>query len=333
MSDLEQRLTDALTEGAQGAPSAAGLAAAARSRARARRRNRLVGAAAVVALAIAVPTAVWATHDSDPDRRNPSRVANDPDAVGQDIRGGYHYESWHDVTIEVPNTWVHGPLNQWCVDDGQPDEPRVDRPGGAQTLVLCSPATGYGVRFQTIDNTDDFQWPLVRQSGDTWPADAYVGARGLGGVLVEVALPDLVLAQQILDSAQHNDRLDPHGCPVDAGTDPVVPGDTMTVCRYDEAGLLEQSELLSGADLEAAELALEAAPDAAPPECAPDPTSGESIRMASVAEDAVLDLHSCASLTVHGESRMVTPDVLYWALSPGWSGTVPGDVSLPSELR
>jgi hypothetical protein len=107
----------------------------------------------------------------------------------------------------------------------------------------------------------------------------------------------------------------------------------MTVCRYDEAGLLEQSELLSGADLEAAELALEAAPLAAPPECAPDPTSGESIRMASVAEDAVLGLHSCASLTVHGESRMVTSDVLYWALSPGWSGTVPGDVSLPSELR
>ena len=30
---------------------------------------------------------------------------------------------------------------------------------------------------------------------------------------------------------------------------------------------------------------------------------------------------------------MLTADVLYWALSPGWSGTVPGDVSLPSELR
>ena len=161
-------------------------------------------------------------------------MANDPDAVGPDVRGGFHYESWHDVTIEVPDTWVYGTLNQWCADDGLPDEPMVERPGGVQTLVLCTPASGYGVRFQTVDNTDDFQWPLVKQSGDTWPADAYVGARGLGGVLVEVALPDLALAQEILDSAQHNESLDPNGCPVDCSSDPVVPGDTMTVCRYDD---------------------------------------------------------------------------------------------------
>jgi hypothetical protein len=330
MSDLEQRLADALTEGAQGAPSVSGLAVAARSRARARRRNHLAGAAAVVALVVAVPTAMVATHDSDPDRRNPSQVANDPEDVGPYIRGGYHYESWHDVTIEVPNTWSYGPLDQWCADDGLPDEPRVDRPGGAQTDVLCSPASGYGVTFQTIDNTGDFEWPLVQQSGDTWPSDAYVGARGLGGVLVEVALPDLVLAQQILDSAQHSDRLDPHGCPVDAGSDPVVPGDTMTVCRYDEAGLLEQSELLSGADLEAAETALQAAPATNSKVCDGDP--GQTIRMASVAEDARIDL-SCNTLLAHGEARELTEDVLYWALSPGWSGTVPGAVSLPSGLR
>jgi hypothetical protein len=330
MSDLEQRLADALTEGAQGAPSAPGLASAARSRARARRRNRLVGAAAVVALAVAVPTAVVATNDSASERRNPNGVANDPDAVGPDVRGGYHYESWHDVTIEVPDTWVYGTLNQWCADDGLPGEPIVERPGGMQTLMLCTPASGYGVRFQTVDNNDDFRWPLVKQSGDTWPADAYVGARGLGGVLVEVALPDLALAEEILDSAQLNDRLDPNGCPVGADSDPVIPGETMTVCRYDTAGKLEQSELLSGADLKAAELALWAAPASTATDC--DALPAQTIRLASVAEDARIDL-SCGTLMVHGEARRLTKDVLYWALSPGWSGSVPDGVSLPSELR
>jgi hypothetical protein len=330
MSDLEQRLADALTEGAQGAPSTPGLAAAARSRARTRRRNRLVGAAAVVALAVGVPTAVVAAHDSDPGHRSPSQVADDPDAVGQSIRGGYHYESWHDVTIEVPDSWGYGGATDWCADDGTLDPPRTSRPGGLTLSILCSPAQGYGVTFQTIDNTDDFQWPLVQQSGDTWPSDAYVGARGLGGVLVQISLPDLALAQEILDSAQHNDRLDPNGCPVDVQSDPVVPGDSMTVCRYDASGQLEQSELLTGSDLDAAEEALRQAPPTTPTDC--DALPAQTIRLASVAEDAGIDL-GCGTLMVHGEARGPTADVLYWALSPGWSGSVPGEVSLPSELR
>jgi hypothetical protein len=104
----------------------------------------------------------------------------------------------------------------------------------------------------------------------------------------------------------------------------------MTVCRYDEAGLLEQSELLSGADLKSADRALLAAPAATRTDC--DALPAQTIRLASVAEDASIDL-SCGTLTVHGEARELTSDVLYWALSPGWSGSVPGDVSLPPELR
>jgi hypothetical protein len=33
------------------------------------------------------------------------------------------------------------------------------------------------------------------------------------------------------------------------------------------------------------------------------------------------------------DARMLDSTVLYWALSPGWSGSVPEGVSLPSELR
>ena len=37
-------------------------------------------------------------------------------------------------------------------------------------------------------------------------------------------------------------------------------------------------------------------------------------------------------LLAYGE-RELTEDVLYWALSPGWSGAVSGDVPLPPHLR
>ena len=329
MSDLEQRLADALTEGAQSAPSLPGLAAAARSRARLRRRNRIVGAAAVVALAVGVPTAIVAAQGSDSDSSD--RVATDPNADSVGAPDGFRYESWHDVTVTVPDSWRYGTLDQWCVGD-EPERPLVERPGGVSTLVACGPnAFGYGVRFQEVDNTDDFEWPLVEQSGDTWAPGTFVGARGRGGILVEVALPDSDLAAQILASVQVNERLDPNGCPVDSSSDPVVPGDTMTVCRYDDAGLLDQSELLSGADLKAAELALWAAPDASTLGAC-DAFPGQTIRLASVAEDAGIDL-SCGTLLVHGEARRLTEDVLYWALSPGWSGSVRDGVSLPSELR
>jgi hypothetical protein len=38
-------------------------------------------------------------------------------------------------------------------------------------------------------------------------------------------------------------------------------------------------------------------------------------------------------VTVDGQVRELTSEVVYWALSPGWSGSVPGEVPLPSELR
>jgi hypothetical protein len=334
MTDLEQQIAAALADGAQDAPSAVGLATGARSRARTRRRNRLAAAAAVVALCVGVPTAFAVTGGSDDGpRRSDGTVATDPAPPTRTLPDGFHYESWHGVTIEVPDSWGYGALDQWCAGD-EPERPVVQRPGEASTLAGCGPnAFGYGVWFQALeDNEDDFNWPLTQQDPESWPAGAYVGAHGLGGVLVEIALPDIDLAQQILASARVNAALDPNGCPVDTTSDPVVPADSMTVCRYDAGGLLEQSELLRGDDAVAAAGALEDAPPGSV-DCGSGPPSGGFVRLASLADDAVVDLTGCTQLTVHGESRQLTPDVLYWALSPGWSGSVPGAVSLPSELR
>jgi hypothetical protein len=333
MSDLESRLTEALNDGATGAPSAIGLAAAARSRARSRRRARVGAVGAVVVLAIGVPTAVVATHGSHDDpapRRSNQNVATDPAPPGPVVPGGFHYESWHDVSVLVPDSWVYGSLGP-C--GGSREAPAIARPGPVNAMD-CEPRRGYGVGFSQVDDSDDFEWPLVLESGSESPADAYVGARGLNGVLVTVVLPDRALAQQILDSVQHNDVLDPNGCPVDRASDPAFPADAMVVCRYDGDGQLDQSEQLTGSDLDAAQAALDAAPRrASRPACPHDLTPAFSVRLASASEDADLDVHNCATMIVNGQLADVTKDVLYWALSPGWSGSVPAGVSLPSVLR
>jgi hypothetical protein len=343
MSDLESRLTEVLQSGAEGAPSALGLAGAARSRARSRRRARVGGAAVLAVLAIGVPAAVMATRGSDDSQPPPvshDSVAKDPEGVTGGAPAGFHYESWHDVSVLVPDSWKNDD-SPWCAGGGSLDDATVSRPGGIVEAIGCVPGTGYGVTFQPLDAADgsnqgDFEWPLAQQ-GKGWPKDAYVGAHGVAGVLVQVVVADPKLGQQILDSVQQNSVLDPDGCPVSADNDPVVPDDDMVVCRYDTDNLLEQSEVLHGADVTAAEAAIAAAPVAAPPSqiCSPVDTSGFLVRMASVADDVVASA-GCygGELRVQGgQFRSLTPDVLYWALSPGWSGSVPAGVELPSVLR
>ena len=76
---------------------------------------------------------------------------------------------------------------------GAPTAARLDTPrvqparDGERGDRPVRPALDYGITFQEIDNTDDFQWPVGpagRRRG--WPPDAYVGGRGIGGVLVMV---------------------------------------------------------------------------------------------------------------------------------------------------
>jgi hypothetical protein len=314
-----------------------GLAAAARARARARRRTRLAGLAAVVALGVGVPAAVLATHGSRGPDAGPGpaggQTAVDPAGTqAPGLRGGYHFESWADVSVAVPDSWGYGDLASWCAAGGSLDTPRVNRPGDVAEDILCNPATGYGLTFQPLDRDDDFEWPVVQQTGDGSPKGAYVGGRAIGGTLVTVVTHDSDEALYILSTMQRNKALDPNGCPVYRGSDPVVPGAAMTVCRYDASGLLEQSELLVGADVDAAEAALRGARSATTVGCVPDVPDAQQIRMASLAEDAEVSL-GCRNFSDHGLLRQLTPAVLYWALSPGWSGSVPDGVSLPSVLR
>jgi hypothetical protein len=349
-NDLERRLTEALTEGAQDAPSVIGLAAAARSRARERRRTRIATGAALVALAIGVPSAAVALRtdhgrdgDGTTERGNSAVDPGSSESTATDpgshwpSGGGYRWESWHGVSVRVPKNWGYGDLGSWCAGGGSLDTPLVSRPGGATEGIGCTPASGYGLSFQEIDNRDDFSWPVTHQDGGGWPEDNEVGGRGIGGVLVMVATPDGDQARFILDSMRAIGRAgDANGCQARYTPDSENPPEgAISVCRYDENGALEQSEALVGEDAGKAVQALQAAPD--PGDC-PDNSQGSQPHQIVILESAGISarvdlVDGCPRVTVDGQLRELTPDVLYWALSPGWSGSVPAGVSLPSELR
>jgi hypothetical protein len=232
----------------------------------------------------------------------------------------------------VPDSWGYGSLEDWCADGGQL-EPRVSRPGGVTPDIKC-PTSTYGLTFQRLPPDQDrdqvFDWPVTLATSKGWPPDAYVGAHGIGNILVEVVMPTAEQAQEVLGTVHAIEGVDLNGCRVTESI-PEPPSNGMSVCRYDDYAQLEQSELLTGGDRERAEAALRAAPQGGDASCRPK-LLGE-IRMASSDLAAAVNF-SCARLTTDdGGTHELTPDVLYWALSPGWSGSVPEGVSLPSELR
>ncbi len=215
--------------------------------------------------------------------------------------------------------------------------PRVQRPGTVSNDILCEPASTYGLTFQEIDNKDDFLWPIVHQSDGGWPEENVVGGRGIGGVLAMVATPTIDPAAQILDSMRAiGPQGDPNGCRSRYTPDAANPPEgALSVCRYDDTWALEQSEALVGEDAGDAVRALQAAPEAG--ECA-DTSQGSEPHQVVVLQaagvSATVDLvDGCSRVTVDGQVRELTAEVVFWALSPGWSGSVPGDVPLPSELR
>ena len=331
MTDLETRLVEALRQGAEAAPDASALAGAARARARKRRRTRVAAGAALAVLAVAVPSAIVASAgETDDDDRH--TAADPPDTRVPD---GYRAESWHGVTLLVPDTWTYGSLQDWCANGGDVGAPRIQRPETAALMILCTPASTYGVTFAPADGPA-VEWPVAEQHSQAWPDGAFVGATTVDGVVVTVAAPDYAVALDVIGSARPiGPEGDPNGCPAtlaEAGLQ--VPEGAMVVCRYD-GGSLEQSESLTGDDAAAARSALEAAP-ADSRGCSAQP-SGERTKVivmrTSEAEATVVLGQDCPGVRGLGEDRLLTADVMYWALSPGWSGAVPGDIPLPQELR
>lgn len=334
MSDFEERVIDALRTEADGAPGALGLAAAARRRARTRRRTRAGSVGTGAVLAVAVTVGVLALGGDDGSGRTP--VADDPAATDLPPVDIGRWESWHGVTVLVPEDWQYGNQATWCANGGSADQFLVTRPGGRSLLIACTPSSSYGLSFQEIDmeSADEpFDWPVVAQTGDAWPGGTYVGAHGEDGVLVTVAGPDREQLVEILATVRPiGDGVDPNGCGADQGVGPTPPRAGMSVCRYDAESRLVQSELLSGADATTAAAAL----DAARPgdlDCQPADSAPETILMQDRDHDVLIELDgACTAIEGLDQLRAVDPDVLWWALSPGWNGDSTG-LPMGSALR
>jgi hypothetical protein len=348
MSDFESRLTDALSSGAEGAPDASGLADRARRRSRRRRRAAVIVAAGAVVVAVAVPVGVVALRDDGPGGGGPaeSGVADDP--VGQEQTPAppdTRIETWHDLQVAVPASWGYGARTTWCAG-GKAETPVVERPGGATLAIACTPANGFGLTFGSSAAVSP-----AYESGEVWQYEAgdeeYVPGSWLGywyddTRLVQVNAADKATVQAVLDSVQVVDSVDGNGCPVTRQEGFTTDSDQMSVCRYDAAGDLEQSELLSTDDTASAIAALHDAPAADPGKqgdaCAGPQTERVVVDLITtdVSSEAILQA-PCPyqpGITSGGESfQELTPDVLYWALSPGWSGGLGNGVRLPEKLR
>ncbi len=351
MADLETMLRESLESAAEGAPGAVGLAEAGRQRARRRRTTWAVGGAAAAVVAVSVGKAmVDRGPQAQPDPLQPlgpTRAA--------DVPSGWRAESWHDVTFAVPDAWGYGALDQWCADDGDANTtPVVQRPDMAQTLVGCTPSLGLGAKVvAAADFAELTPGSLAdRPAGEAWQvqggrqfvAGAWVGYQrpeGSDSVVLVVA-PDRATAARVLGSVSTLDGLDANGCASEAADMVAVtaPGDQpLSVCRYDADGRLAQSERLTIDDSEQALDALTSLPIVPPGSCTEEErlapfgyvlVSGEGRRFRVVWESP------CAlerGVYEAGKHWALSSEVLYWAVSPGWSGGWSGDIPMPDAFR
>jgi DNA-directed RNA polymerase specialized sigma24 family protein len=300
---------------------------------RSRRERHVRGAvAAGIAVVVAVPVvlalvpgALGGLGDLD---MSPVPDTTVPDSV---LPAGWRAESWRGVEVGVPEDWGYVSLSTWCSARDEGSTPRVERPGRYPALD-CRPPLGPGVQFRTV--------------GDPAPevaSDLVVDEVRLGSVVVLVATDDEELTEKVLSTARLVERLDAAGCEVQRSVPragrtfpPADPGATaLSVCRYGvgfSGPNLVQSERLSVLDSAEALQALDEAPTLTSRQACFDGPGEEAVLFASAQGDvAWLHLGRCQSMDDDG-THLLTEDVLYWALSPGWNGDR-RDLPMPERLR
>ena len=355
---FEEKLREALASHDRDGDGAAvaGLADGARARLRSRRRTTMTVVAAAVAVA-AVPAVLAVTgpsRDASPATGGPtasgSEASPDPSPDTDPAPAGLRVESWRNLTILVPDEWGYGGGSDWCADGGLGQTPEVVRTDGVVRSIGCTPQNGYGVYFG-----DASAISFVYDSGHVWqygwdspdqitvyPEDAWLGLFRDGDHYLMVVTPDEATTRAVLESARVVRGHDPNGCAVRDGTDVAVgDGDRWSVCRYSGDGWLAQSELLTVAESRQFLGAVKEAPMLSIVECG-EPVDVEPIGRVAIGSGGDLGTVSvvfesqCRSdngASLSGTTRQLTSDIMYWALSPGWTGGVDGSVPLPDQLR
>ena len=251
-------------------------------------------------------------------------------------------ETWRDLSVSVPPDWTWGGGTSWCTA-GSLDRAgaQVSRPGGVIPMIACDPTYGYGAHFLEPSGGElppGTEGVVQQYRGDRYPDGAWIGYASTGQAAVWVVTDDRTTTRQVLDSVEPVGEVDANGCATRLEMTAPSASDRLSVCRYDGAGWLEQSELLSEADSRQAVESVATAPDARPAarRCLWERLlEMPAITLRSADFNATVLLERCVAVDPAGGvvARKLTEEVLYWALSPGWSGGVSSDVPLPERLR
>ncbi len=297
---------------------------------RSRREWRLrAGAAVLLVTAVGVPLAIsvwpatWGLADVDPS-------PDDGTTLETALPEGFRTEAWRGVEVGVPDDWGYGSLAGWCRDGDDPT-PRVDRPGEF-AVEGCDPGLAPGVQFRPEG-----------ESAPEVPDGLVAGERVVEGDVVLVVTPEEALTQQVLATVRAVERADSNGCAVQraiprAGKNfPAVDvGSTaVSVCRY-AVGVagpnLVQSERLSVIDSVDLREAVDTAPTVVAPQGCLDGPGEETVALITDEGDlAWIHLGRCQGMDDE-TTHLLTDDVLFWALSPGWDGPRE-ELPLPDDLR
>ena len=318
MSDLETRLSEALSGTAGRAPHPTDLATGARSRLRRRRRTTaavVAAALAVVAIPVVVSVVGGSGSGDGTDRRDST--------VADSLPADWRTETWRDLSVTVPPDWTYGGGTSWCTSGSlEQAGSRVSRPGGVIPMIACEPSYGYGVHFSEPSSGElppGTEGVVQQYRGSRYPDGSWIGYASTGAAAVWVVTDDRTTTRQVLDSATPVGEVDGNGCATRLEMAAPSTSEQVSVCRYAEDGWLEQSERLSTADSASARRAVAAAPGSS---CTPDPLGGTVVTLLADGFGYRLALgDGCAAVTDDaGTTKQATRDVLYWALSPGWSG-------------
>jgi hypothetical protein len=218
MSDLEQRVREALADVAGDAPTAGGLAEAARGRARGRRRSRVTGAAAAAVAAVVIPLAITFGGDAPgggPVAPDPGGPPTSPTSTGPAVPEGWRVETWRRLTVAVPGDWAEGGRSAWCAGDGDPAVPVVQGPDTVVEMIACSdPEISLGLTLGPVG-----VYSSVHPSGHVWlyergDAEMYLDGSWLGQFydeqyLVQVNAADRETVERILATVEVAERDDP----------------------------------------------------------------------------------------------------------------------------
>jgi DNA-directed RNA polymerase specialized sigma24 family protein len=253
--DLPMLVRETFTSYGEQTPEPYELAERVVQRSRRRRRNQAVGGLAAL-VALVVPVAWLAT----PPPSDPALDPQPPEIPLSEVPE-WRWESYGGIEVQVPATWGHGDLTQWC-GDSPPDErvtgPSVDRPvldPVGPEPVVCSVSSGTGTRGVPRPTFTSGlimrpPWAPARLGRADVAAQAQIHTRWIGGVELTVVDQRLEMARRILLSATIIEETDVNICEPtarvprlgrylsmrQAGVDTMVEAEAVSICRYQIGG-------------------------------------------------------------------------------------------------